>query len=150
MHHKLQVKFTGNKCYSSPFSVTEQTNSCASSRANEACFPTDLCPMSPETPLQQCNSHHSPPVTPSALPPPLLLVSNRCIRSKSLNAAVVVGPCCRCVGCMADVPGLGRSSVLGLSPLLLFYFIFYFRNHNVSKIFTLLPTLFDISHKGTD
>lgn len=78
---------------------------------------------------------------PSALPPPLLLVSNRRICLKSLNAAVVVGPCCRRVGCMADAHGLGRSNVVGLSPVPLFYFIFYFRNHNVSEIFTLLPTL---------
>lgn len=48
MHHKLQVKFTGCKCWSSPFSVTGQRSSCTSGRANEAWFPIDLCLMSPQ------------------------------------------------------------------------------------------------------
>lgn len=120
MNHKLQVKSTGYKCYSSPFSVIGETSSWTSSRANKACCARGLCPMSPETPLQHCNHHNSPSVMPSALSPPWLLVSKWCISSKSLHAAVVVWPRCRRVGCRADVHGLGRSDVVGLSPVLHF------------------------------
>lgn len=75
---------------------------------------------------------------PSALPLPWLLVSNRRICSKSLNAAVVVGPCCRRagrVGCLADVYGLGRGNVVGFFPSC--YFIACF----ISGIAMLLRSL---------
>lgn len=125
-----------------------------SSRTNSTFFFLQICVQCPhKTPLQQFNNYCSPSVIPSALPPPWLLVSSWQMCLKPLYAAAgVFGPHCRRVGCsdcLAGVHGLDRDNVVSLFPALLFDFMFSCRNCNASEIFTLLPALFDISHKGT-
>lgn len=111
-----------------PFQLHEQTSSCTSSRANEAWFSVDLCPMSAQNCLTPMNNQNCPSMMSSALLPPWLLISTWHICSKSLNAVVVVRPCCRCVGCLADVYRLGRGHVVDLFPALVFFISGNFRN----------------------